>query len=154
MLLLVCTLVRLVQQNLVANQSRFGQSDKVDLANNLSKQKNQGWHYNGPNVVLFCTFQFGFLSSNKSDKRRPNFKFNFCTFVLFVLFMFFPLYFANMHFVQNLLRRSIQTSIHNLECVAQKMAELHLDTPETPPFDAHDKKKSHNLLRQFIRSSI
>ena len=28
------TLVRLVQQNLVANQSPFGQSDKVDLAKN------------------------------------------------------------------------------------------------------------------------
>ena len=41
----------------------------------------------------------------------------------------------------------------NLECVAQKMTELPLDAPETPPFDTPDKK-SHNLLRQFIRSSM
>ena len=34
------------------------------------------------------------------------------------------------------------------------MAELPIDTHETPTFDAHDKKKSHNLLRQFIRSSM
>ena len=37
--------------------------------------------------------------------------------------------------------------MQNLESVAQKMAELHLDAPETPPsFDpsyAPDQKKSH-----------
>ena len=41
----------------------------------------------------------------------------------------------------------------NLECVAQKMAELPLDAPETPPFDAPDKK-SLNLTRQLPRSSM
>ena len=41
----------------------------------------------------------------------------------------------------------------NLECVAQILAELPLDAPEIPPFDTLDKK-SHNLLRQFIQSSM
>ena len=36
--------------------------------------------------------------------------------------------------------------MQNLECVAQKMAEL--------PLDAPDQKISHNLLRQFIQSSM
>ena len=34
------------------------------------------------------------------------------------------IFFANFHFGQNLLRHSIQTSMQNLESVAQKMAEL------------------------------
>ena len=33
----------------------------------------------------------------------------------------------------------------NLECVPQKMADLPIDAPD---------KKPHNLLRQFIRSSM
>ena len=42
----------------------------------------------------------------------------------------------------------------NLEFVAQKLTELPLAPPETPPpFDTTDKKP-HNLLRQFIRSSM
>ena len=36
----------------------------------------------------------------------------------------------NLHFVQKL-GRSIRTFMQNLECVAQKMAELPVDAPET-----------------------
>ena len=48
---------------------------------------------------------------NQSEEGRPN-------------FLCFFSFFANLHFVQNLLRLSIQTSMQNLESVAQKMAEL------------------------------
>ena len=37
--------------------------------------------------------------------------------------------------------------------IAQKMAELPLDAPETPPLTPLTKK-SHNLLRQFIQNSM
>ena len=41
----------------------------------------------------------------------------------------------------NLSGLSIRTSMQNLESVAQKMADLPLDTPEPPhPCDAPDKK--------------
>ena len=43
--------------------------------------------------------------------------------------------------------------MQNLEALAQKMAELPLDAPDTPPFDAPGKK-SHSLLGQFITSSM
>ena len=45
----------------------------------------------------------------------------------------------------NLLRQFIQSSMQNLESVVQKMSELPLYAPETPPYDAPDQKKSHNL---------
>ena len=50
---------------------------------------------------------------------------------------------------------SVHTNLHakSGNC-SWKMAELPLDAPETPPFDAPDQKNSHNLLRQFIRSSM
>ena len=41
----------------------------------------------------------------------------------------------------------------NLECVAQKMAEIPLDAPETPPFDAPDKKM-HNLLKLHAKYGV
>ena len=44
--------------------------------------------------------------------------------------------------------------MQNLETVAQKMAELPLDAPESPLLMPLTKKKSHNLLRQFIRNSM
>ena len=44
--------------------------------------------------------------------------------------------------------------MQNLESVAQKMAELPLDAPETPPSDAPDQKKSHNLSGQSIQTSM
>ena len=43
--------------------------------------------------------------------------------------------------------------MQNLESVAQNMTELPLDAPETPLLTPLTKK-SHNLLRQFIRSSM
>ena len=58
---------------------------------------------------------------------------------LFVLFGFLH-FFANLHFVQNLLRRCKQSSMQNLECVAQEMAGLPRDTSESLHFDAPDKK--------------
>ena len=76
----------------------------------------------------------------------------------------------------NFLRQTMQTSIQNLESVAQKMAELSLDAQENPPpsqfycFHIYKlsypltplrpllltplTKKYHNLLRQFIGSSM
>ena len=42
--------------------------------------------------------------------------------------------------------------MQNLETVAQKIAELPLDAPETPLLTPLTKKY-HNLLRQFIQSS-
>ena len=43
--------------------------------------------------------------------------------------------------------------MQNLESVAQKMAKLPLDTPETSPFLTHlTKKISHNLLGQSMRT--
>ena len=44
--------------------------------------------------------------------------------------------------------------MQNMESVAQKMAELPLDAPETPPSDAPDQKKSHNLSGQSIQTSM
>ena len=44
--------------------------------------------------------------------------------------------------------------MQNIESVAQKMAELPFETPETPPSEAPDQKISHNLLRQSIRTSM
>ena len=44
--------------------------------------------------------------------------------------------------------------MQNMESVAQKMAELPLDAPENPPFDTPEQKKSHNLSRQSIQTSI
>ena len=48
----------------------------------------------------------------------------------------------------------IQSSIQNMESVAQKMADLPLDTPETPPYDTPDKKLIHNLSGQSIQTSM
>ena len=62
------------------------------------------------------------------------------SFVLFVLvrYLGFFSFFANLHFIHNLLNQSIQASMQNLESLAQKMAMLPLDALETPP----DKKIS------------
>ena len=40
----------------------------------------------------------------------------------------------------NLLRHFIQSPTQNLMSVAQKIAELPLDAPDTPPSDASDQK--------------
>ena len=55
--------------------------------------------------------------------------------------------------MHNLLGHSIQTSMQNLESVAQKMAVLPLDTPESLPSDTTDKK-SQNLLGHSIQTSM
>ena len=44
--------------------------------------------------------------------------------------------------------------MQNLESVAQKMAELPLDAPETPLLTPLTKKMSHNLSGQSIRMSM
>ena len=44
--------------------------------------------------------------------------------------------------------------MQNLESVAQKLAELPLGAPETPPSDAPDQKNSHNLSGQSIQTSM
>ena len=48
--------------------------------------------------------------------------------------------------LHNFSGQSIQTSMQNLESLAQKMAEL--------PLEAPDKKKYHNLLGQSIGTSM
>ena len=44
--------------------------------------------------------------------------------------------------------------MQNLESVSLKIAELPLDAPESTPLMTPLTKKSHNLLRQFIQSSM
>ena len=44
--------------------------------------------------------------------------------------------------------------MQNMESAAQKTAELPIDVPETPPSEAHDKKKSQHLLGQSIQTSM
>ena len=45
--------------------------------------------------------------------------------------------------------------MQNLESLAQKMAELPLNAPETdPPSEPPDQKNSHNLLGLSIQTSM
>ena len=101
------------------------------------------------------------------EPENPSFMRTFVLMYFFVLFVLLYFY--------NLFGQTIQTSMQNLESLAQKMAELPLDAYETQqsiwtfmrnleyvaqkmaefntPQPPWDKENSHNLLRQFIRGS-
>ena len=55
--------------------------------------------------------------------------FLFALYVFIIIFLYFSIF-----------GLSIQTSMQNLEYLAQKMAELPLDAPETQPSDASEQK--------------